>query len=387
MKKILYSALGLIFASLLAGGFLLHFSPTEKNSNFSTSKASEDLTPFTNYQIAKVEEVIKEDLVETEKFSHITQELKLKIIKGKNKNSFVTAENDESSANFKTLKAYRLGDKVVIAQLPEEVGTYIIVDRFRLTEIFIVALLFLGLALIFSRKKGLGAILGLIFSLLVLSVFVAPNLLLDKEPILITLIGGGIIAFVSIYIAHGINHKSSLAILATLVTLLLATLFAYVAVISTQLMGLGSEQAFYLQAGFLGEINLQGLLLAGIIFGTLGILDDVTTTQVATVSEISDANPALKIKELYQKGLNVGREHIAALINTLVLAYAGAGLPLFLIFYANKKEPLWVLINSEFLAEEIVRALAGSIALILAVPISTLLAAYWFGKENQKTTL
>ncbi len=387
MKKLLYTILATLATSLVFGSLYLHYTPSNESEKFSLNKASQDLTPFTNYQIAKVEEVIKEDLVETEKFSRITQQLNLKIIKGQNKNSFVTAENDESSANFKTLKAYHLGDKVVIAQLPEEEGTYIIVDRFRLTEIFIIAVLFLGLALIFSRKKGLGAILGLVFSLLVLSVFVAPNLLLGKEPILVTLVGGGVIAFVSIYIAHGINHKSSLAILATLATLLLATLFAYVAVISTQLMGLGSEQAFYLQAGFLGEINLQGLLLAGIIFGTLGILDDVTTTQVATVSEISSANPALKIKELYQKGLNVGREHIAALINTLVLAYAGAGLPLFLIFYANKKEPLWVLINSEFLAEEIVRALAGSIALILAVPISTLLAAYWFGKENQKTTL
>jgi len=148
----------------------------------------------------------------------------------------------------------------------------------------------------------------------------------------------------------------------------------------SQLLGLGSEEAMFLQLDPSLTLNLQGLLLSGIIIGTLGVLDDVTASQAAVVDEISKANESLGFKELYKRGLSVGHEHIAALVNTLFLAYAGAALPLFLLFYINKTQPLWVILNGELIAEEIVRTMVGSSALVLAVPITTALAAYFIPK-------
>jgi len=151
-------------------------------------------------------------------------------------------------------------------------------------------------------------------------------------------------------------------------------------VIGAKLLGNGSEQAYFIQAGYFGSINLQGLLLGGIIIGTLGVLNDITTAQAATVEEIHLANNQLSFRRLYQKGSSVGREHIASLINTLVLTYVGVSLPLFLLFSVNGQS-LWTVLNSSTIAEEIVRTLVGSMALILAVPVTTVLAAYYF-KNN-----
>ena len=144
----------------------------------------------------------------------------------------------------------------------------------------------------------------------------------------------------------------------------------------------------FIQTGELSAVNLRGLLLGGIIIGALGVLDDITTAQTAAIDEISKANPRLGFRELYRSGTSIGREHIASLINTLALAYAGASLPILLLFSINEEMPMWTILNSEFMAEEIVRTLVGSSALLLAVPISTYLAARAFahGKHTRAAT-
>jgi len=143
-----------------------------------------------------------------------------------------------------------------------------------------------------------------------------------------------------------------------------------------RLFGMGTEEAFYVQMGLLENIDLKGLLLGGIIIGALGVLDDVTTGQAAAVDEIHKANPTLPFIELYRRGLSVGREHITSLVNTLALAYIGAGLPLLLLFTTNTVQPLWVAMNAESIVEEIIRTLVGSTTLIFAVPITTALMAH-----------
>jgi uncharacterized membrane protein len=153
-----------------------------------------------------------------------------------------------------------------------------------------------------------------------------------------------------------------------------------------KLFGLGSEEAIYLQLVPLEQLNLQGLLLGGIILGALGVLDDITTAQSAAVDELRKANPALGARELYRRGLSVGTEHITSLVNTLFLAYAGASLPLFILFTIYNDMPLWVTLNSEFIAEEIVRTVVGSVALILAVPITTAAAAAIFSRPRPSRT-
>jgi len=160
--------------------------------------------------------------------------------------------------------------------------------------------------------------------------------------------------------------------------MVLALFFVSVA----QLSGTGSEEALLLNVSSTMQINLRGLLLGGMIFGVLGVLDDVTTAQAAAVDEIKKANPKLGFEELYQGGISVGKEHIVSLVNTLVLAYIGSSFPLLLLFSLNQGVPLWITLNSEFIMEEVIRTLVGSTALIFAVPITTVMAAFVFARHT-----
>lgn len=146
------------------------------------------------------------------------------------------------------------------------------------------------------------------------------------------------------------------------------------AVISGRLTGLGSEEATFVQFLGSGTVNLRGLLLGGIMLGALGVLDDIAVSQVAVVFELAAAKPKIKFEELFRRAYTVGKTHVASLVNTLVLAYAGANLPLFLLFMTSQNTPAWVALNSQVIAEEVVRTLVGSIGLVLAVPLTTLLA-------------
>jgi uncharacterized membrane protein len=272
-------------------------------------------------------------------------------------------------------RVLRPGDRVVVARAQDLGQTaYYVVDRYRLPPLVIIALLFLIMTVAFSRFKGLSSIVGLVITVVVLVQYIVPRILAGDNPLVISISGALVIAFVSIYLAHGFNRRTTIAVISTLITLGIAAALAIAFVSLASLFGAGSEEAFYLQLG-LQVVNLRGLLLGGIILGALGVLDDITTGQAAAVQEISLANPDLTSRELYRRGLSVGTEHITALVNTLFLAYAGASLPLFILFTVNVDQPVWVTVNSEFVAEEIVRTLVGSSALVLAVPITTLLAA------------
>jgi len=171
-------------------------------------------------------------------------------------------------------------------------------------------------------------------------------------------------------------------LLSTIITLGISVGISQIFIKASHLFGRGSEEAYFLQFGQFGSIDLRGLLLAGIIIGTLGLLDDITTAQTAVVGELRLANKQLSNKEIYSRALVVGKEHISSLVNTLVLAYAGTSLPLFILFTVSDNVPLWAKLNSELISEEIIRTLIGSMALILAVPISTFLATYLLKKEK-----
>ncbi len=280
---------------------------------------------------------------------------------------------------------FKTGETVVVVKTQTPVGvSYNIADKYRLSSEYLILGLFFAVAVFFGRVKGLSSILGLIVSILTIAIYVVPKILEGQNPILVTLVGSLVIASVSIFFAHGFNRRAVVATLSTILTLGLASILAVSFVKLTKLFGMGSEEAFNLTAFPELAINFQGLLLGGIIIGTLGVLDDITASQAAAVDEIRKANPGLPSHELYRRGLSVGREHIAAFVNTLALAYAGSSLPLFLLLSVNKYQPLWVILNSEFISEELVRTLVGSTALILAVPISTLLAARFLAKSTLK---
>ncbi len=276
------------------------------------------------------------------------------------------------------------GDLVVISTLVKDnEAQNIIIDKYRLSPLlWIIGGFFLLVLVSAGFKKGLGSIVGLGISLAIITKFIVPQILAGRDPIAIALIGSIVMLVTTMYLAHGFNKQTSLAVLATAVTLSLTGILSVIFVNATKLTGLGSEDATSLQIG-LDTINFQGLLLGGMMIGALGVLDDITTGQTAAVYELHNANPQLHFLELIKRARKIGTEHIASLVNTLVMAYAGASLALFIILVMNPShEPYWVIFNSELIAEEIVRTLAGSIGLILAVPITTLLAATVVSREH-----
>jgi uncharacterized membrane protein len=338
--------------------------------------------PIQNFSKARIKEVKNDETWQSGKYTFRSQTWLIEVLNGPEKGKEIElSQTDNLEANNRWFKE---GDIVVLAKVSFDGNEeYQISDSYRVSALIWILIAFVALAVIFSRLKGITSLLGLAFSIFILLKFLAPAILEGSNAIIYTLLASFMIAIVSIYLAHGLNKRTSVAILSTLITLVLATFLSYLFVHFAMLFGLGTEEAFYLQSG-IGNLNLKGLLLSGIIIGTLGVLDDITTAQTATVDEISKANPSLNFKELYKRGASVGKEHIASLVNTLVLAYAGASFPLFLLFIVNNKQPLWVTLNSEFVAEEVVRTIVGSSALILAVPISTVLAAYLL-KKNWRT--
>jgi uncharacterized membrane protein len=272
----------------------------------------------------------------------------------------------------------KVGQVVVIGNHEDQ---FYVLDVYRLPALIIWSLLLFGLIVLFGRMRGAKAILGLIVSILVLVKFIVPQIISGASPALVSLLGALVITTVALVLAHGRNRRTLIAMIATLVTLALSVGLGWLAVKTSHLFGLGSEDAYSLQFGPLQNLNFQGLLLGSLLIGALGVLDDITTAQAAVVDELKQANPKLGFSELFKRASSVGREHIASLVNTLVLAYAGASLPLFLVFNLQQlQQPLWVTINSEMLAEEIIRTVIGSAALVLAVPITTALAAYAFGE-------
>lgn len=349
--------------------------------NNQTPKISED-----TYATARVERVIEEGKREVDGQQQAYQTVGVVLRDGpeQGKSEQITMGDITAITTDQRVKA---GEIVVVAKSSQDDGSirYDIVDRYRNRRLWILGTFFIFIALLFGGVRGATALGGLICTLLIILWFIVPRILSGHNPMLVSIEGSLLIMFVSLYLAHGFNKRTSVALLSTFLTLALATAFSALAVSFTYLLGQGSEEAFYLSDVF-GQINTKGLLLGGIIIGVLGILDDVTIGQTSAVDELSKANPRLNRWELYRRGISIGKEHIASLVNTLVLAYAGASFPLFLLLVVGGDKPLWVTLNSEFMAEEIVRTLVGSSALILAVPISTILAAT-FLRHPQATPL
>ncbi len=304
---------------------------------------------------------------------------------GSQKGQVVTVDYIFSSLNFDELKLSK-GDRVVMAMVTSEgfAPQFYVMDSYRLPWVLVLTVIFAGLACLLGRRKGAGALLGLGLSIAVIMLVTVPWIIRGGNPLTASLVGALIIAVASMLLAHGTSRRTLLALGATLGTLIMAVVLALLSVYSVGLSGSGTEEAIFLQIGYLSGLNLRGLLLGAIIIGTLGVLDDVTTAQVAAIEEIHKADKRLSGWELYRRGLSVGREHIASLVNTLILAYVGAAFPLFLLFAMPDHPPIWVIVNGENIVEEIVRALVGGAALMLAVPVSTAIAAFAFGRKTRR---
>jgi uncharacterized membrane protein len=254
-----------------------------------------------------------------------------------------------------------------------QVERYSFSDFERRPPMFWLLGIFAALVLVTGRWQGLRALVGLAASLVVIVFFVSPAILEGSSPTGVAFIGALAVMFVTIPLAHGIGPKTLAACLGTAVSLTLALGLADLFIELSHLSGITSEEAVFLRATQ-QELSLQGLLLAGMVIGALGVLDDLTVSQSSTVMALRRANPTLGFRALFKSALGVGHDHIAATVNTLVLAYAGASLPVLLVF-SLAETSFGDAINFEAVAEAVIGMLVGSIALIAAVPVTTALAA------------
>ncbi|MFP5375682.1 MAG: YibE/F family protein [Acidimicrobiia bacterium] len=267
------------------------------------------------------------------------------------------------------------GDRVVLgftADAPPG-SQYYLADFQRETPLVLLAALFVSAVIVLGRVKGFRALVGLGFTMVLLVTFLIPAVLEGANPVAVAVVAASAILLVNLYLAHGPTVATTTAVVGTLASMALIGVLAVVFVGATHLTGMASEEASFLQAAS-GRVNLEGLLLGGIIIGSLGVLDEVTVTQASAVWELHAANPALGPAGLYRSALRIGRDHVASTVNTLVLAYAGASMPL-LILLAEADRRVADVLTGEVVAAEIVRTLVGSVGLVASVPITTALAA------------
>jgi uncharacterized membrane protein len=272
-----------------------------------------------------------------------------------------------------------VGDKVRLFHLDVPAGfetntpPYSLADYERRPPLLWLGIAFSLLVILTGRLRGFLSLVGLGISLLIVLYFIVPAILHNESPLVVALVGSLAIMLTTIPLAHGVGAKSLAACIGTTASLLLTAGLAVFATDMTHLSGFASEEATQLQTDVTG-LSIKGLLIAGMVIGALGVLDDLTVSQSSTVMALFRANPAQSFAKLFSEALSVGRDHIAATVNTLVLAYAGAALPILLVFSVGQVG-FGNAINSEAVATEIVAMLVGSIGLIAAVPITTALAA------------
>ena len=338
--------------------------------------------PKQDFFTGKVVEVVEQGEKTVQGYKNYYQTLRVRIIDGTEKGKYTIIQNGQEAQITKDQLVSKNEDIVVSRTTYANGRTlYAIYDFYRLNSLLLFIIIFFVFVIIIAGIKGIGSILGMIVSLGIIVGYILPNIIKGQDPLTITLIGSVAILTTTTYLAHGISKKTTIALISTLIALFLTAAFAIIAINFNKITGLGNEDAFSLQIGPTSVIDLKGLFLSGIIIASLGALNDITTTQAATILELKLANPKLKFLNLFEKGLNVGKEHIASLVNTLILAYVGSAFAVFIFLILNPAHlPYWVILNNEIVSDELIKIIAGSIGLLLSVPIVTLLASYIFSK-------
>jgi uncharacterized membrane protein len=323
---------------------------------------------------AKVVAVLEQGTVDQGEFQQPYQILRLRIAEG-------PLEGQEVDVEYGTMRPtsedqlFRIGDRLVVERTRTvEGGDFFGVgDYVRSKPLLWLTLLFVAATVLLSGWQGVRSLLGMAISLAVIGAFIVPQILEGGNPVLIAIAGSVLMMGASLYLVYGWQNKTHVAVAGLLLSLMFTGLLAVCFVGWARLSGFGAEETTFLQVAGV-QLDPQGLLLAGIIIGVLGALDDIAIGQSSAIFELSKANPGLTWQGLFHHGMAIGRDHIAAMVNTLLLAYVGAGLPLVLMFTVYA-EPLGITLNREIIAEEVVRTLVGSLGLLAGVPLTSLLAS------------
>jgi uncharacterized membrane protein len=273
---------------------------------------------------------------------------------------------------------YVVGDEVVVTRFTGPAGApfAVISEPWRVPLLGIVAAAFAMAVIVIGGWRGARSLVALALTLTVVVKLVVPLLLRGFDPILLAVGGGVLVTVVTLLLTEGPGRVTWSAVLGVLVALALTAALAALFTAAAEFTALQGNEEIAFLIPIVGErIDLQGILLAATVFGALGVLDDVTVTQAATVEQLHRSRPEGERAAVIGRAMRVGRAHIAATVNTLVLAYLGASLPLLLLFALSGESTLTIL-NGEIVAVEVVRALVGSIGIVAAVPITTLVAAW-----------
>jgi uncharacterized membrane protein len=326
---------------------------------------------------ARVEEIIEEGDVTLGDTVQRYQVARVELLEGDYKG--IVMEMDYGRRQILSSNVYlRSGDQILvtIGARPDGVLTVYFADFVRINSILWLVVIFIVTTLVLSRWKGLRSLLSMALSLAVIIGYIIPHILAGEGPLRVSITGAIVLLMVTLYLTYGWNLKTHAAVLGMVIVLLITGALASLFVYTTRLTGSGDENALFLMQMLNTAINLRGLLLGGMIIGALGVLDDLVTTQSSAVFELHHINPSLGFRELFRSVMRIGQDHVAATVNTLVLAYAGAALPMLLMFSLGRGN-YGTFVNFEFVAEEIVRTIVGSLGLIAAVPLTTVIATFF----------
>ena len=304
------------------------------------------------------------------------QMLKVKILDGDEQGKILSVENDYT--------VFKPGDILYLTHNVDSLegyDSYYVADAYRLPWIYGLVGLFVICVVIFGGKQGMRGLVALALSFVAIAYLLFPAILHGVSPVLMSVGVASVMIILGSYITHGFNKVTTSAVVGMVATIIVTGILAYISIHGAKLTGFSSEESVYLNMDTHGSIDFAGLLLGGIIIGLLGVLYDAAIGQAVAVDELHQVGPHLPRTVIFKRALRIGREHIGALVNILAIAYVGASLPLLLLFYQSGAD-FSLTINREIFATEIVRAMVGSIGLILAVPLTTLIAVFFLMKKG-----
>lgn len=379
MRKILYLFLS---AALFLSLAVLPVEAQENNTD-SNLKPAQALTAE-----AEVLKIIEEQEYRRNNGQVITQQnLELGILSGPFKGQ-IKKYYGISNLDVVSAQSYKVGDKVIVSYDQNEAGEYsfYIIDFVRTAPLFYLVILFVLVVLVIGGKKGFFSILSLVLTFFLMIKVLVPLVFRGWDPLWTGIGISFLILLVLIYLTEGWNKKSHLAIVSISISLLITALLAWIFGSSSRLSGTGNEEVIFLIETLNIPISFHRLLLASMIIGALGVLDDIVVGQIEAIAQIKEANPNLKPQTVFKMGLKLARTHLGAIINTLFLAYVSASFPLVLLFSVHQEPFLTTtqIINNENIATEIVRTLVGVVGICLAAPLATFLAAYYLDPTTKR---
>jgi len=344
-------------------------APSGTNVSYSSGKVLQIISEKVNKEL--------EDSFHTEQ---ITQTVKVLVLSGKYKGKIVKIDNQLTSNPVYDIKI-KAGNRVILSveETPKGVDFYI-ADQERVPVLLILVGVFLSLLMIIGGMQGLRSIVSILVTVVLVFFVLVPAVLNNFPIILMTVFIAIISTFATMFIVSGINLKSLSASIGTILSVIIAGLMSSLVIKFAPLNGFGSQESVMLWADR-PDLDYTGLLTAGMIIASLGAVMDVGISIASSIYEFKNVNNTLNTKDLFRSGLNVGKDIMGAMSNTLILAYIGGAFSLVLL---ASNAPLIKLLNLNSIAAEIASAITGSIGIVLCVPITALIAAYLIGKDKNK---